>query len=401
MAAILFSKYHNHDGYVSNERKSEINSPFPSIVYHARFKYIPDDEATIALKEQAQRYNVCRRQKKARLSCGESESRRMSRESETTNQNIDKLDASVPIPDYLKVKIDREEDMRKKGGFLNAISNNVLYRKNELSIEAKDIVQVQPATHIDPFSKEDEELGTSSLRQSSTAYENRKTFSVIVPSLQGRLVRDYSDIDLSEKWCVRELCCRNFLFRSYLTASFLQLLRLPTAPKRCEGKRKSLFHSLDLETATEGEYWMILKGFILLHRDASTGRFAAQRAAGFGSYHRYAEAMEKSAADCGTKCFTEALPPPKTFIQRLIRKNDDEQAPAVQYDGSVPPSDYFLGFSSPGTQIWGRLRQAGLETQRLYSLDTRKVMIKVRCPVDRLQDVAEALKMKLKTKDGE
>lgn len=28
-------------------------------------------------------------------------------------------------------------------------------------------------------------------------------------------------------------------------------------------------------------------------------------------------------------------------------------------------------------------------------------MIKVRCPIDRLQDVAEALKLKLKTKDGE
>ena len=145
---------------------------------------------------------------------------------------------------------------------------------------------------------------------------------------------------------------------------------------------------------------MILKGFILLHRDASTGRFAAQRAAGFGSYHRHAEVIDK-ATDCGTKCFTEALPPPKTFIQSLIRRNDDVPAQTVQYGATAPPSDYFLGFSSPGTQIWSRLRQAGLETPRLYSLDTRKVMIKVRCPVDRLQDVAEALKLKLKTKDGE
>lgn len=89
------------------------------------------------------------------------------------------------------------------------------------------------------------------------------------------------------------------------------------------------------------------------------------------------------------------------MLQRLFGMNDDEQAEVVQQITSVPPSDYFLGFSSPGTQIWGRLRQAGLETQRLYSLDTRKVMIKVRCPVDRLQDVAEALKLKMKTKDGE
>ena len=382
---------------------SEFICSFPSTVYRARFKYIPDDEAVIALKEQAQRYNACRRQKKARLSCGESESRRMSRESETTNQHNEKLDVTVPIPDYLKVKIDREEDIRKKGGFLNAISNKALYQKNDLTIGAKDIVQVQPATHVDPFSKESEELGTSSLRQSSTEYESRTTFSIILPSLQGTLLRDYSDIDLSEKWCVPEISSRNLYPLVSLctnTAISRNFRACQSQPKRCEGKRKSLFRSLNLETATEGEYWMILKGFILLHRDASTGRFAAQRAAGFGSYHRHAEVMD-NITDCGTKSFTEALPPPKTFIQRLIRKNDDVPAQAVQYDATAPPSDYFLGFSSPGTQIWSRLRQAGLETQRLYSLDTRKVMIKVRCPVDRLQDVAEALKLKLKTKDGE
>jgi hypothetical protein len=327
----------------------------------------------------------------------------MSRESETTNQHNEKLDVTVPIPDYLKVKIDREEDIRKKGGFLNAISNKALYQKNDLTIGSKDIVQVQPATHIDPFSKEGGELGTSSLRQSNTEYDNRTTFSIILPSLQGTLLRDYSDIDLSEKWCVPKflpgiICPLGSLCTN--TAISRNVLAWRSQPKRCEGKRKSLFRSLDLETATEGEYWMILKGFILLHRDASTGRFAAQRAAGFGSYHRHAEVIDK-ATDCGTKCFTEALPPPKTFIQSLIRRNDDVPAQTVQYDATAPPSDYFLGFSSPGTQIWSRLRQAGLETQRLYSLDTRKVMIKVRCPVDRLQDVAEALKLKLKTKDGE
>ena len=172
---------------------------------------------------------------------------------------------------------------------------------------------------------------------------------------------------------------------------------------RCEGEHQPLFDSLDIEMETEGEYWMVLKGFILLHRDASTGRFAAQRAGqgagGFGSYHRHAAIIGKSFAE--GRSFNEALPPPTTIIQKLTRRGDDaKQAEDVKYNATAPPSDYFLGFSSPGTQIWGRLRQAGLETQRLYALDTRKVMIKVRCPVERLQDVAEALKLKLKTKDG-
>jgi hypothetical protein len=66
-----------------------------------------------------------------------------------------------------------------------------------------------------------------------------------------------------------------------------------------------------------------------------------------------------------------------------------------------PPSDYFLGFRSPGTQIWSRLRQAGLETHRIYNVDTRSVLIKIRCPEDRLMDVAEVLRMKLKTRHGQ
>jgi hypothetical protein len=37
---------------------------------------------------------------------------------------------------------------------------------------------------------------------------------------------------------------------------------------------------------------------------------------------------------------------------------------------------------------------------RRYALDTKRVMIKLRCPPERLEDVAEVLRMKLKTRDG-
>lgn len=154
---------------------------------------------------------------------------------------------------------------------------------------------------------------------------------------------------------------------------------------------------------------MLLRGFLLLHRDASTGRFSAQRAGGYGSYHRHAlDGDRKEDVPPPAKVrFAEVLPDNNSpsLLTRLTNtiihgKDVETDHKIVPYTGVPPPSDYFLGFSSPGTQIWGRLRQAGLETQRLYALDTKKVMIKVRCPVDRLQDVAEALKLKLKTKDG-
>ena len=164
-------------------------------------KFVGDDEAVIALREQNQRYNNGRRRKKkARYSFGEFESRRISRDSEVTN--LDKLDSSVPLPDYLKAKYDREEEVRKKGGFRNVISHNAQNWQNALTIESKGIVQVQPATHIDPFTREGEKLGTASLRQSNTKYVKRNTFSVIVPSMQGKLLQEYSSIDLTEKWYV-------------------------------------------------------------------------------------------------------------------------------------------------------------------------------------------------------
>ncbi len=141
-----------------NQTFSCAPKPSNTNIFLFRFKFIPDDEAVIALREQAQRYNGRRRKKRARLSFGESKSRRMSRDSEFTNPHNDKLDSSVPLPDYLKAKIDREEDIRKKGGVVNTISNNALKWQNTFTIDAKDIVQVQPATHIDPFSKEGEKL---------------------------------------------------------------------------------------------------------------------------------------------------------------------------------------------------------------------------------------------------
>lgn len=187
----------------------------------------------IALKEQAQRYDRSRRQKKARLSTKELESRRLSRNSESATQTNDKRGSSVPLPDYVKAKIDREEDIRNKGVFRRAIANKSLNWRNSFTLEAKDIVQVQPATHIDPFSKEGEKFGTSSLRQSNTEYEKHTTLSVIIPSIQGHLIRDYSRMDLTQKWFVLWkmllYCC--FHASQSLTSELLDL--------RLQGRRRT------------------------------------------------------------------------------------------------------------------------------------------------------------------
>ena len=91
----------------------------------------------------------------------------------------------------------------------------------------------------------------------------------------------------------------------------------------------------------------------------------------------------------------------------LLRHSSSSSLSSVEDESASPkgpqppPPDYFLGFNSPGTQIWARLRQAGLETKCVYALDTKRVMIKLRCAPERLEDVAEVLRMKLRTRDGQ
>ena len=64
-----------------------------------------------------------------------------------------------------------------------------------------------------------------------------------------------------------------------------------------------------------------------------------------------------------------------------------EQLPTmVQVMGGAPP-EFFLGWTSPGTQIWSRLRMAGLEVEKLYGLDRRHVLLKIRLPRSKLEEV--------------
>lgn len=185
-----------------------------------RFLYITDDEALIALREQEQRYNSRRRRKKARISFGESDARRWSGDSQTINKR-DKIDTTVPLPDYLKAKIDREEDIRKKGGLKNAITHGAMNWLHAGVIRASEIVQVHPAAHVDPYSKTDQ-LGTPSLRLSQTPYVKSNTFSVILPSMQGKLVKQhFPSADMTEKWYVFHNYLATFRALPCLTSSLL------------------------------------------------------------------------------------------------------------------------------------------------------------------------------------
>ncbi len=303
------------------------------------------------MREQEQRYNSRRRRKKARISFGESDARRWSGDSHTINKS-DKIDTTVPLPDYLKAKIDREEDIRKKGGLKNTMAHGAMNWLHAGEIRASDIVQVHPAAHVDPYSKSDQ-LGTPSLRLSQTPYVKSNTFSVILPSMQGKLVKQhFPSADMTEKW---------YVFQSDLaTLCFTSVSHNITIVQRCHGSGyRSFFRSYDFEAATEGEYWVIFRGFLQIHRDASSGRFAAHRAGGFGSMIRYSDIMNVPNSFAGNN-FKEVLPQPEktNLFYRGLKNfralecgNAETSQEATLAPTIPPPPDYFLGFSSPGTQV--------------------------------------------------
>jgi hypothetical protein len=77
-------------------------------------------------------------------------------------------------------------------------------------------------------------------------------------------------------------------------------------------------------------------------------------------------------------------------------RNDDSIRQSLTSTTSSPPE--ILGWQSPGTQIWARLMLAGLEVKCVYSHDLRRIMFKIRCPVWRLEEVAEQMNLKLKNR---
>ena len=236
------------------------------------------------------------------------------------------------------------------------------------SFRTADIVVVHPARHPDPRSPEGDH-GSVTLRKSRSDYFEERTFSLVCRA------RATGSLDeLEAKW--------------YKNVG-----------------NESQFRYLDFETATEGEYWLVFRGLLLLHRDAAVGRFADQRAAGIGSsYCRNTEGHQDG--ENQYKLHVDEFLEPVTagFMERLVvnwRGLDQRYMVGDRASDAVPPpSDYFLGFKSPGTSIWSRLRYAGFKTQRVYAIDNNRVVLKIACPSYRLMDVAEVLRLKVKTCDG-
>ena len=350
-----------------------------------RFEPIEQEDAILALKEQRQRYNrnldVESEEKFARTISQKWNHNPDGTTGENGTGNGNNYDASAKyatLPDFIAARQYRQQQVekeKKKSLLQKTVVDAAKNLANTGTIRTSDVVAVHPANHEDPRSGTGA-LGTHSLRRSKSEYHTPNSFSIVQKGSRHLNSSKLTTVAASQRWYAGE-------------GNDVQ------------------FKTIDFETATDGEYWMIFRGFLLLHRDAVSGRFAAQRTAGFGSNYARRD-NEDQDSDAYNRLQTDIYHEPKTisrlerFVARMREVDISDLLTGWEEPNAVPPPpDYFLGFRSPGTQIWSRLRQAGLDTTRIYGLDTKRVMIKVRCPSERLTDVAEVLRIKLKTREGD
>ena len=225
-----------------------------------QYVMINQEEAIVAINEQRLRYNQNLRLDIDNFRCKDGCS-----DNDNCDPFIPRSNRRHPLPsdlpDHLAAERFREEANQEKGSFMQSIkaAMQIGWDKFESSgsIKAADIIDVHPSKKVDPFFTRHPSLtiqGTMSLRESPSTYCPCNTFSIVTPSIL--LTRGKSGPAASDEY----LCQRWYNGR---------------------GNPKN-FNYINFETGTEGEFWVILRGFLRLHRDAASNRFAAQRARGIG-----------------------------------------------------------------------------------------------------------------------
>jgi hypothetical protein len=286
-----------------------------------RYQYVDDDEAMMAFKEQRVRFNSKRSTRSSPTTLRSIEKRWSLKQ--VTNESDDLQTFS--LPDYIAAKQYRRQLLKDQAGVSKKVTDLATKVANSGLVRTADLVAVHAARHEDPRSNNGE-LGTASLRRSKSEYYAPHTFSLVARVSRSLGKGKVSNSEASEKWHVGD-------------------------------GNDAKFKTLDFEAATEGEYWLVFRGFLLLHRDAASGRYAAQRAAGFGNTRRSVDQgdAEAEAPENLLQKDTFKEPPTVSLIEKLIVKW--RGIDATYMEGSVaegavpPPSDYFLGFRSPGTQV--------------------------------------------------
>lgn len=249
------------------------------------------------------------------------------------------------------------------------------------AFKAAAIVAVVAATHEDPADAT--QRGAESLRASRDAYNAELSFSVVYEDEAGGGATAALDVE-----------CDSYDAFFVLVTGF-DLLR-----REAEAQRRSGEHAHDPDAPPE-TCWSCL-----------------QRTWARANEQLRAPPAPPQAADPVSHLFA---PPPVADPLKTLQNHRRALSPFLQrprapsssskLDGGATgaaderrprrlPVAQFLGWTSPGTQIWARLKMAGLEVKVSFGWDLRSVLLKVRCPRWRLEQMAQQMHLKLRTRDG-
>jgi hypothetical protein len=321
-------------GIVVRRHRSNKEAVYCKIFSHdggdtIRYQFIDPEEAMVAFKEQRVRNNRNLTHTSSPNTVREISRDWSFRDCPEDGSPIHKF----KLPDFVAAQRYREKLLREHG-FTKRLSDLATKAANSGIIRAADIVAVHPAAHLDPRfpGSRRGELGTATLRRSKSDHYTPHTFSLVSTVGQRFNSSKPRSLDTSgSKWYSGE------------------------------GNEHS-FKILDFEAPTEGEYWLIFRGFLLLHRDAAVGRFAPERRAGIGGGNRARvgdlDDTETEEDELENRLHRDEFEEPVTVgvIEKLVvklRKLDDTymKGHVLPDAAPPPPSDYFLGFRSPGTQV--------------------------------------------------
>lgn len=294
-----------------------------------QFHLLDNEDAMAAFREQAIRYN-----RKLKKSSSRESIRAISQPwaipdgPDGDRDNVHNFN----MPDHVAAHRYREDFLRKHG-VKKRLFEVATQAANSGIVKARDLVAVHPAFKPDPRypGVRKGELGTASLRKSKAEYHTDYSFSIVVKAtkhIQSKKTKKSRSEEAENKWYSGE-------------------------------GNEIQFKTIDFEAASEGEYWLLFRGFILLHRDVAVGRFAADRRAGIGGGNRSKreDGEADSNPDVENMLHKDEFLEPVTVgcLERAIVKFRKLDATymrgAIAPTAVPPPSDYFLGFKSPGTQV--------------------------------------------------
>lgn len=247
------------------------------------------------------------------------------------------------------------------------------HRKGHFNSE--EIITVHPATREDPTDVG--QLGTAAIRRSLDVCNPSLTFSVVVRSASS--LSGYVTLDIE---------CKDLNTYFVLLRGF-QLVQEDAVKKKSEQPQQTISDSLKRKWDDITELWASAQ--------TALRRAEADPADPIAALFQPIRIDAFSSLMADKKDLTARQMLNRARIARMSAKKSSSSASVIDLKASLPPAQ-FLGWTSAGTQVWARLKMAGLEVKCCFSWDLKRVLFKIRCPQWRLEEVAEHMHMKLKNR---